>query len=181
MAKLTATSINKKNQELSTKRTIYVLGDQEVIINNTFKDSSIDKIVVDYLSIFESTNKDNSVDDEILRGLVSLLPVLILREFSNVPMIPKTNSDIKKLISIAYILYDTGILEEVLNAFDQEQVQKVYTKLDVASKRVGEVMSELAIKSTLSQTQGDEEIGDSEELQGIGEIDQQEDNNSVTE
>lgn len=179
MAKLTAATINKKNQELSTKRTIYILGDQEVVINNTFKDSSIDKIVVDYLSIFETANKDNNIDDEILRGLASLLPVLMLREFSNVPMIPKNNDDIKKLISIAFILYDTGILEEVLNAFDQEQVQKVYTKLEASSKRVGEVMGELAIKSSLSNDQGDEEIGNSEELQGIGENDQPEDSEII--
>lgn len=148
--KLTATTIHKLNKELDKKKTILVLGEHEVKIDLVFKDSKIDKIVFDYLSLFEEVNKDGTLDEEFIRGTLAILNTFILRDFSDVPMIPK-DRNVKKLIQVSEALYDTGIMEEVMMAFDQEQLNKVFAKLSAAGKRVGEIMGEYAIKSTLQR------------------------------
>lgn len=151
--KLTAATINKLNKELDKKKTIYVMGDNEVNIDLVFKESKIDKVVFDYLSMFEEVNKNNEFDEEFIRGTLAILNTFILREFSDVPMIPK-DRNVQKLIQISEALYNTGIMEEVMVAFDQEQLNKVFNKLQAGSKRVGELMGEYAIKEALNS--GDE-------------------------
>ncbi|MNH66530.1 hypothetical protein D3C73_185630 [compost metagenome] len=157
--KLTSATINKLNKELDKKKTIYILGEYEVNINLVFNESKIDKVVFDYLSMFEEVNKNNEFDEEFIRGTLAILNTFILREFSDVPMIP-SDRNVQKLIQVSKALYNTGIMEEVMVAFDQEQLNKVFEKLQTGSKRVGELMGEYAIKDALNS--GDD-IENSEE------------------
>lgn len=146
--KLTAASLNKLNKELDKKKEITILGEHKVNIDTHFKDSKIDKIIFDYLSMFEETYKNNKIDEDFIRGAMAIFHTLVLREFSDVPSIPKERH-IQDLIQIAEALYDTGIMEEVLLAFDQEQLQKVYKKLEVASKRTDQIIAEHALSVSL--------------------------------
>ncbi|ASA22760.1 hypothetical protein [Paenibacillus donghaensis] len=151
MAKLTAAKINKLSKELDKKRKIYILEDNdEVNVSIEFKESLVDKVVMDYISVLEKLSTSSSISDDLLRGTAGILHLFILREFSDVPMIPKTNDDIQELVDTSLALYDTGIMEAVIEGFDHEQVQKVYEKLDISSKRAGELLGELAIKQTIS-------------------------------
>ncbi|OMD71218.1 hypothetical protein [Paenibacillus odorifer] len=154
MAKLTAAKINKLNKALDKKRKIYILEDNdEVNISVEFKESLVEKVIMDYISILEKINSAPVITDELLRGTAGILHLFILREFSDVPMIPKTNDDIQKLVDVTHALYDTGIMEAVIEGFNHEQVQKVYSKLDASSKRAGELMGELVVKQTIENTQ----------------------------
>lgn len=154
MAKLTAAKINKLNKALDKKRKIHILEDNdEVNISVEFKESLVEKVIMDYISILEKINAAPVITDELLRGTAGILHLFILREFSDVPMIPKTNDDIQKLVDVTHALYDTGIMEAVIEGFDHEQVKKVYSKLDASSKRAGELMGELAFKQTFENTQ----------------------------
>ncbi|WP_405168515.1 hypothetical protein [Paenibacillus sp. FSL H3-0286] len=149
MAKLTISKINKLNKTLDKKRKIYILEDNdEVNICVEFKESLIDKVVMDYIAILEQLTTSSTISADLMRGTAGILHLFMIREFSDVPMIPKDNGDIQKLVDVTYALYDTGIMEAVIEGFDHEQVQKVYSKLDASSKRAGELMGELAIKQT---------------------------------
>jgi uncharacterized protein (UPF0210 family) len=157
MAKLTAAKINKLNKARDKKRKIYILEDNdEVNISVEFKESLVEKVIMDYISILEKINAAPVITDELLRGTAGILHLFILREFSDVPKIPKTNDDIQKLVDVTHALYDTGIMEAVIEGFDHEQVQKVYSKLDASSKRAGELMGELVFKQTIENTQEEE-------------------------
>ncbi|MGM1044886.1 MAG: hypothetical protein ACQEXX_01930 [Bacillota bacterium] len=170
--KLSTATINKLNKELAKKKKIYILGEHEVTIDLVFMESKIDKVIFDYLSLFEEASKGNAIDEDFIRGTGAILHTLILREFSDVPMIPKERN-LKKIIKVTEVLYNTGIMEEVISSFATDEVKKVYNKLDQNSKRVGQILGEFAISSTLSQ--GVNEDDSSQESQGTGEDTKQED------
>ncbi|MFC3749260.1 hypothetical protein [Paenibacillus sp. GCM10012306] len=157
MAKLTTAKINKINKELDKKRKIYILEDNdEVNISVTFKDAVVDKLVLDYISILEEVSKSSELTDEIIRGTIAVLNLLILREFSDVPTISKKVVEIQKLIDITYVLYNTGIMDAVMEQFDPAQVKKVHEKLEKVSKRAGELIGEMAIRATLDDAKNEE-------------------------
>lgn len=158
MAKLTTAKINKINKELDQKRKIYILQDHdEVNISVIFKDTTVDKLILDYLSVLETVSKSSELTDDMIRGTIGVLNLLILREFSDVPMIPKTTNDIQKLIDVTYVLYNTGILEAVMDQFDPEQIKKVHEKLEKVSKRAGELLGEMAVRTTLNDSKNEDE------------------------
>lgn len=149
MSKLTASAINNAAKYKDKKKTVYVLGDKEVVIDIAFKESKIDKVIFDYLYMFEEASRGNQIDEEFIRGTGAILQTLILREFSNVPVIPK-DRNITKIIEVAQVLYDTGILEEVISSFDESELNKVYDKLARYSNRLGKLIGEYAVSSSLS-------------------------------
>ena len=115
-------------------------------------------MIFDYISLFEEASRNGSINEDFIRGTGAILHTLILREFSDVPMIPKQR-DLEKLIQITNVLYDTGIMEAVISAFNESELKKVYSKLETNSKRVGEILGEFALSSTLPE-------GDSEDVYG---------------
>lgn len=149
MSKLTVAEINKAAKIIDKKKTVYVLGDKEVMIDISFKESKIDKVIFNYLSMFEEASRGNQIDEEFIRGTGAILQTLILREFSNVPMIPK-DRNVMKFIEVARVLYDTGILEEVISSFDELELNKIYDKLAKNSQRLGKLIGEYAVSSSLS-------------------------------
>lgn len=151
MAKLSAAKINKLNKDMDKKRKIYILEDNdEVDINIKFKETVINRIVMEYVSVLERVGREEKLDNDLVIASIGLLNLFMLREFSNVPMIPKTSEDLQKNIDIADALYNSGIMDAVLEQFDEKEKQKVYDKLEMASKRGGELLGELAIKSSVS-------------------------------
>lgn len=154
--KLTAAALNKLNNDISKRKEITILGEYKINIDTHFKDSKIDKIVFDYLSLFEETHKNNEIDEEFIRGTMAIFHTFVLREFSDVPSIPK-DRNVQKLIQVANALYDTGIMEAVLSEFDQDQLQKVYKKLEVISKRTGEITAQYALSVALNSERDKDE------------------------
>lgn len=146
--KLDIAAIKRLNKSLEQTEQIDVLG-YEVTIVRHFKESKIDKVIFDYLSMFEEASRGNAIDEEFIRGTGAILQTLILREFSNVPMIPKGRK-IPKIIEVAQVLYNTGILPAVINSFDESELKKVYDKLANNSDRLGKLLGEYAVSSSLS-------------------------------
>lgn len=120
----------------------------------------------DYLTLFEEARKNREIDEDFIRGTGAILHTLILREFSDVPMIPASR-DVKEIIKVAKVLYDTGIMSEVITAFNESEIKKVYSKLETNSKRVGEILGEYALSSTL--TEGESQDDNSQEYERTGE------------
>ncbi|MBT2759845.1 hypothetical protein [Paenibacillus sp. ISL-20] len=163
--KLDLKTLKRLNKELEETKPISAIG-FEVKINTVFKESKVDKVIFDYFCLFEDASRNGDIDEDFIRGMGGILHTLILREFSDVPSIP-TQRDLKKVIQIATVLYDTGIMEAVMAEFDELELKKVYNKLEKNSKRVGAILGEFALSSTLSE--GAEKSDNSQELEGTGE------------
>lgn len=164
--KLDLKTLKKLNKELDNAvKDISVLG-YEVKINTIFKESKIDKVIFDYLSLFQEASKNGEIDEDFIRGTGAILHTLILREFSDVPMIPKQR-DLNKILQVATVLYDTGVMDAVISEFEESELKKVYSKLENNSKRVGEILGEYALSSSLSERSNKD--GDSKEHEGTGE------------
>lgn len=167
MAKLTAAKINKLNREFDKKKKIYILADNdEVDISVKFKESTINEIVMEYLEVIGKLSQVDNLDNKKVMGTLGVLNLLILREFSNVPMIPKDTSNIYDTIDITLALLDCGVMEAVIKEFDEVEIKKVYDKLEEMGKAMSNPLVEAAIKSALNsnkQVQENTEV-DSDEL-----------------
>jgi hypothetical protein len=153
LAKLSAAKINKLNREMDKKRKIYILEDNdEVDISIKFKETVINRIVMEYLTVLERVGRTEKLDNELVIGSIGLLNLFMLREFSNVPMIPKTSEDMQKNIDVADALYNCGIMDAVLEQFDKDEKQKVYDKLNKVSAESGKFLGEAALKAAIAST-----------------------------
>lgn len=147
--KLTTASLNKLDSKFNEKKKIYILdGEYEVDININFRPSDIDELVMTYISALEELKSLTNVDDIQIKDTLSLLPVLILRSFTNLP-IPKKNADIASLIIISKTLYDNQFIEEVYPHFPEDQIKKVNEKINSFGKNIGNVLGELAVQSAI--------------------------------
>lgn len=156
--KLTASELNKLSAKFNNKTTIRILdGEFEVAINDVFRDTDIDNVVLNYLTVLQEVNRKEQITDELLKDTVSLLNTFVLREFTDLP-IPKKN-DIASLIKVTKNLMDNGITNEVLNHFPIEQLAKVEIKLKQAQKGIGKVMGDLALTSTVKSGANNEDQG----------------------
>jgi hypothetical protein len=158
--KLTAAKINKLNKSLDEKRKIYILEDNdEVIINIKFKETVINRIVMEYLTVLQRVSTSDQLDNDLVIGSIGLLNLFILREFSDVPMIPKNSEDLQKNIDVVDALYNVGIMDAVLEQFDTNEKQKVYDKLNKVSAESGKFLGEAALKETFSSLEEKDEDG----------------------
>lgn len=156
--KLTASELNKLSAKFNNKTTIRILdGEFEVSINDVFRDTDIDNVVLNYLTVLQEVHRKEQITDELLKDTVSLLNTFVLREFTDLP-IPKKN-DITSLIRVTKNLMDNGITNEVLNHFPAEQLIKVEAKLKEAQKDIGKVMGDLALTSTVKSGAENENQG----------------------
>jgi hypothetical protein len=110
---------------------------------------------MEYIAVLEKVGRTDKLDNDLVIGSIGLLNLFILREFSNVPMIPKTSEDLRKNIDIAEALYNSGIMDAVLEQFDEAEKQKVFDKLNRVSEESGKFLGEAAIKSAYAN---DEDI-----------------------
>lgn len=146
--KLTASELNKLSSKFNEKTTIHILdGEFEVSINTNFRDSDIDNIVLNYLTVLQEIQRKEQITDELLKDTVSLLNTFVLREFTDLP-IPKKN-DIDSLIRVTKNLLDNGITNEVLSHIPRTQIIRVENRIKEAQKGIGKVMGELALVSTV--------------------------------
>lgn len=154
--KLTLTELNKLSKKFNEKKKIYILNNEyEVNIDVNFRPSDIDDLVLVYVAALEELKSLNKTDDIQIKDTVSLLPTLILRSFTNLP-IPKENTDIASLIIISKNLYNEGIIEEVYSHFLDSEIKKVNDKINAFGKNIGVANAELAIQTVLQEINGEE-------------------------
>jgi hypothetical protein len=155
--KLTLSELNKLGEKFNERKKIYILGGEyEVDINTNFMLSEIDDLVMVYVAAIEELKTLNKVDEIQIKDTLSLLPTLILRSFTSLP-IPKQNTDIASLIIISKNLYNNGIIDEVYSHFPEEQIRKVNDKINAFGKNIGTVMGEWAIAEEVNKSKQDSE------------------------
>lgn len=144
--KLTIAELNKLNKEVNQTESITIQGGKyEVNVHKVFKNSDIEDMLLTYMTVLQELNSSPEAN---LKNSYSLYMTLILRHFTDLP-IPQSN-EIKELIRITKVLKDTGIMNDVLIALPQGQ-------LEYLSKRASEVSESLE-----KLIKGDDENGSSE-------------------
>jgi len=147
--KLTATALKKLDNQLSSHKEILVYDNQFTVkINETFRESKIEAVTMTYMSILQELKARTEMDDLLIQGTIGLLSTLILREFTDLP-IPQTNT-IEELIKVSKVLLDTGIMKEVFDGMDKEELGKIEEKIKSINNEVGKIVGELVIASSVT-------------------------------
>ncbi|MWV44973.1 hypothetical protein GRF59_15225 [Paenibacillus sp. HJL G12] len=127
--KLTIAELDKMENELNQKETIKILdGKYEVNIHKVFKDSDIEDMLLNYMTILQELNKSPEAN---LKNSASLYITLILRHFTDLP-IPESN-EIDELIRITKVLKNKGITTEVTESLPKDQLEYLGTRAQEAS------------------------------------------------
>jgi hypothetical protein len=151
--KLTLAGIDKLATKFNEKRTVYICdGQYEVIINENFRATEINKISVDFLKIIQNLRSMKGIDDETIMSAASLIDTLVLKYFTNLP-IPSDLSNVAKLIKVSNNLIDLGITSELLgegkNSFTKSNMELVRKLVDQSLEKMGAALGELGIISEL--------------------------------
>lgn len=127
--KLNQKELKKLESYLNQSNSILVYNNQfQVKIHSHFRDSFIEKVIMDYTSVLDQIYKQGTeIQTDSIRGSFAVFHTLILREFTDLP-IPKTN-ELSILITVSRTLLDTGIMKEIYNAIPTEQLNKIEQKM----------------------------------------------------
>ncbi|WP_431785782.1 hypothetical protein [Paenibacillus lactis] len=148
--KLTVSALNKLESQLNTQRVIQILGDQyEVKIKTIFRESQIQSVVTNYLTLLQDLKSRTEVDEALIQGTIGLLNTMILREFTDLP-IPKGNK-IEELVKVSKTLLDSGIMKETFDKLDKDELAKIEDKIKSVNSEVGKIVGELALVSSVQQ------------------------------
>ncbi|MBE7897185.1 hypothetical protein G7L40_00475 [Paenibacillus polymyxa] len=122
--KLTATDLNKLSKGINETRTYPILDGQfDVIINQHFKDTSINNIFTGLVEVVKGIEASELTELTFSRIAQQIGMTLMLREFTDLP-IPNKN-DFQTLIKVYENLLNTNIYVEVMNKLPEDQIRKV--------------------------------------------------------
>lgn len=170
--KINKRNINSLLTTQNKKQKIYVQGDYELNIDEVFKESKIDIVISDYFQMFNQLGgAGEKVDTEFINGSSMLLMALIIREFSDIGVIP-AGSNAREIYPIARNIYDIGkvskdslgMMGEIMQSFDVEQVERVFHKVNEMQKNLKSQLGKYALERTLQQV-ADEQNEPDEDLE----------------
>ncbi|GAB6930085.1 hypothetical protein JCM10914A_40680 [Paenibacillus sp. JCM 10914] len=146
--KLTTQALKRLESELNANKTISILNNSyEVNIQQVFRESRVEAVVIQYLALLQELKNRTDLNDMLIAGTIGLLNSLIIKEFTSIPY-PQCKS-IEDHIKVSHVLLDTGIMNEVFNAFNPEELQKIEEKFKSTNQNLGEILGELALTSSL--------------------------------
>lgn len=147
--KLNTANINKEYKKFNEKFVAHILdGKYDVEIHRHFKDTDIQKLLIDYQELLDQLRKQE-VDIDSIQGMTYLFPTLLIKYFTNID-IP---DDINKILIVVDKLINIGAYEEILNNLPQDEVDKVNKMVEKVTEnqsRIGDLMGELMLKDTLT-------------------------------
>lgn len=155
---------NKLLQQLDSldnkKKKVYIttkLGEHEVLLSEYFGEKSINKVVSDLLEVITPLLQSEEIKPEDLVSPITLIPILTLREFTDLP-IPKEN-DLAVLTAVSDRLINHGIVRQVYPQFDQFEVQKLGELIGESFKNLPQIqrtMQEMYAKLYLQEASKEE-------------------------
>ncbi|RPK23977.1 hypothetical protein [Paenibacillus xylanexedens] len=119
----------------------------DVQLDTFFYESKVEKIASDYLELLIELNKMTDVDNEKVRQTFKLIYVMVLREFTDIPIPTKAN--INDLIGLSVSLGDSGITNEVMKSIPNKEFRKIEKKLKEVEKQTSKIMAEVVAKTTI--------------------------------
>ncbi|WP_336764963.1 hypothetical protein [Paenibacillus sp. USHLN196] len=97
-----------------------------VQMDTIFLDSKIERIVVDYGTYLTQLQSEIEIDDEVIRMTSRFIDVLVMREFTDIP-IPKKVT-VLELIGLCITLEDSGIISELKKHVDKKEEKKIHNR-----------------------------------------------------
>ena len=138
--KLNLNAIKNASQKQFTTKTITVPVDgqeYEVIIDQIFKLTKIEKMVMDFLKS-EKVKELEEIDESVK---IAYFMFLILKEFTNVDI--PNNLKFEEEINLINSLIDLGIWEEIFKYIPEEQITKVNEFMQKFNLNLNKVIEEM--------------------------------------
>ncbi|GFN32603.1 hypothetical protein [Paenibacillus xylaniclasticus] len=128
--KLSITSIEKQHAKTFNKKQKHILSNGDyIIIETKFKKTSIIDFITDFFEVVQQMIKRN-VDMNIMKDITFVQLMLYLKHFTNLDNIPV---DFEKMVIICRKLIDLNLIDEIINLFDKNELDKVNAMLKEAS------------------------------------------------
>ncbi|WP_145921928.1 hypothetical protein [Paenibacillus sp. O199] len=138
-------------KEIKQKKDIQVIdvhgNTYDVQLDTFFYESKVEKIASDYLELLIELNKMTDVDNDMVRQTFKLIYVMVLREFTDIPIPPKTT--ITELMGLSVSLGDSGITNEVMKSIPNKEFRKIEKKLKEVEKQSSKIMAEVVVKASI--------------------------------
>lgn len=153
---LTIAGINKQHKAFNEQEKVTLTTGDFVLIQKKFKLTSIQRLIVDMTEILEEMHK-KGVTSDVFRDLTFIIPMLILRHFTNLNNIP---NNIDGIVKVCEKLIDLGLLEEIMNSFDKEELKKVneaIVRINSNSEIIGEMIGSIYAKNELTKVNEDKD------------------------
>ncbi|MDY8023379.1 hypothetical protein [Paenibacillus polymyxa] len=139
--KLTATDLNKLSKGINKTKTHPILDGQfEVVIDQHFKDSSINNIFTGLVEVIKGILPSELTELTFSRIAQHIGMTLMLREFTDLP-IPNKN-EFQTLIKVYENLLNTNIFVEVMNKLPEDQIRKVEKRFKEIESRFDKIVKE---------------------------------------
>lgn len=163
--KVTSEFLVQLDQELLQTKTIQIntiKGKADVEINLYFDEQKINKITNDLMELVTPLLSSEEITVDDLVSPITLLPALILREFSDLPL-PSENN-LALIAAVNESLDKQGIARQVFEKFNQNEVKKLNKLITQGFKnkpKFQQMYQELYAKFTLQQQDMEEvEVND---------------------
>jgi hypothetical protein len=153
--KLNLNAIKNASQKQFTTKTITILVDDqeyEVTIDQIFKLTKIEKMVMDFLKS-EKVKKLEEVDESVK---IAYFMFLILKKFTNVDV--PNNLKFEEEINLINSLIDLGIWEEIFKYIPEEQITKVNEFMQKFNLNLNKVIEEMGNEEVIDIVEGNEDI-----------------------
>lgn len=153
--KITSEFLQELNSELEKRKVVTIdtfKGKAEVEVDVYLDEVKINKIIDDLTILISPLLATEAITEEDLTSPVAMLPVLILREFTNLP-IPNEN-DLALISAVNETLIRTGIARQIFEKLNQYELQKLYDLVSIGFKNKPKflrVYQEMAGKYSLQQ------------------------------
>ena len=153
---LSISDINKwHSKEFGDKKIVELKNGSYCEVYTKFKPTSIQQLIIDYQEILEQLQKKTD-NKEVAKDVTFVFYMLLLKHFSSLGN--KIPMDVEKIIVLCEKLIDLGILEELLNAFPQEELGKINEmmyKVSMNTRMIGDQIGELFLQTELAKDESD--------------------------
>lgn len=124
--KVTSDFLQELDIELGKKKVIKIdtiKGKAEVEVSLYFDEIKVNKIVADLTELITPLLSSDSITADDLANPISLMPVLILREFTDLPL--PLDNDLALISAVNDSLIKHGIARQVFEHMNQKEVKKL--------------------------------------------------------
>lgn len=151
--KLTVASVKKQHKkEFGEQKKVILRNGEYVLIQKKFRKTSIQKFVMEYIDVIESI-KRRDISTEVLQELSFVYYMLLLRNFTNLDIIP---TEVEQMIILCQELNDLDLLEEILSHFDENEINKIKELIDKMTENanqenLSDLIAELFVSSNMDK------------------------------
>jgi len=152
-SKLNLNVINSANSKFTTKTILVPVDgvDYEVKIDQIFRTSKIEKMVMDFLNTENITKNLDTLDETVK---LSFLMYLIIKNFTNLDI--PNNLKFEEEVNLISSLIDLGIFEVIISQIPESEITKVNEFMQKFNMNLNKVMEEENVNINISDDEVNE-------------------------